>query len=252
MNSGYVDRQPAKWIKHKVLVHCGLREESDLLGNIHRYNILNHDECLNDIENDILYQTDTYAYIVKLVYSHSYYRLPNILITNKCDCDNARKILAIKPLTSFAEIWYCKNLICQSGTIFGRLVFSNNDLYPRNCSLEYEMIWAKSARCIENYPNVDSSYIRLSRDNWNADVRIDECISCGLDVGVIEKKALHIIERMSFYSQTISDFGALVFSCGCSHLSVEFSYIDNVLKFIDWDSDNDEHIIHLFSSIEGS
>ena len=230
---------PIKWKKHLTLVNWKLREREHLLRSINRYRIEDLEDCLGDIKKELARESDECVFVIKLVYKDNYLKLPNIVISTGDDLENARDLLAVTNISKFDEIWYCKNRNKSDNAVFGRMLFGNNDLFPTRCPIRYEMVWGSSARIIEKYPLISNTFISYDSDSWNTPLVVD-CLNCGEryedEVLATSKK---IIDRISKYTLEIIDFASFVFSCGCSNLCLEFSFVDDDFSFIDWDSDDD-------------
>ena len=234
---------PLKWKKHLTLVDWGLREEENLIGSINRYLICDYTYCLDDIKNELDLCGNTYTFIIKLVYRQDFLKLPNIVVSSKEELERARQVIGSYRLSDFAEIWYCKNLTKNNKTVFGRMLFNNDLLFPSRCAIRYEMVWDSSARKIEEYPAIKCSFIALDRSNWNAQPTIAQFNDSQLSVEEMMSESESIISNISRYTSQIIDFASFVFSCGCNHLCLEFSCSNGVFGFIDWDSDNDIKVL---------
>lgn len=243
MHKFTVSKEPKKWRKHLVLVNWRLRDEQHLKNSIRRYKITDYLTCLNDIERQLEMCPDKYVYIIKLVYREEFYKLPNIVIQSGKDLAETKKKLSEMNLTVFFEIWYCRNPKRNINTVFGRLLIDNSVLYPSRCPVCIEMVWDSSARSIEKYPNMDCPFVAINRENWNSAVEVTEVISNGHNRNDLIFFAKKIASLLSVYTSRIREFGEYIFSCGCNHLSIEFSYSNGELNFIDWDSDNDVRIL---------
>ena len=236
---------PLKWKKHLVLVEWKIRDKAHLLSSINRYPIQNYSECLDDICNELDNSGDEYTFIVKLVYRYNFWKLPNIVISSKRDLLQAKRTINTYDTTFLSEIWYCKNKTKNNNTVFGRMLISNNQLFPERCPIRYELVWSTSARNIERYPKISCPFIAVERSNWNAKpvfLEINNFNMSSRDMFFISEK---IIRTISLYTSKIKEFGCFVFSRGCNHLCLEFSYCNGELNFIDWDTDNDNKILSL-------
>ena len=235
---------PLKWKKHLVLVDWRIRDKIHLLSSINRYNIKDYLYCLKDIAMELDNSNGKYTFIIKLVYKYKFWKLPNIVISSKSDLMCAKQAIEKYNLLSFAEIWFCKNETKNYNTVFGRMLISNSSLFPNRCSILYELVWSGSARNIELYPNVNCPYISIERSNWNANPIILELSNKeSIDMLYLSKE---IISKVSAFTPEIKDFASFVFSMGCNHLCIEFSYCNNALNFIDWDSDNDKKVLKTY------
>ena len=236
---------PLKWKKHLVLVEWKIRDKTHLLDSINRYSIQNYMECIDDIRNEFENLSGEYTFIVKLVYRYNFWKLPNIVITSKQDLIQAKRTIDTYDKTFLSEIWYCKNNTENYNTVFGRMLISNNQLFPDRCPIRYELVWSTSARNIERYPIINCPFIAVERSNWNAKPEfreINDINMHSIDMISISEK---IIKSISLYTSKIKEFGCYVFSRGCNHLCLEFSFCNGELNFIDWDTDDDNKILCL-------
>lgn len=235
--------EPAKWRKHLVLVDWGLRDKEHLLNSIKRYPFGDYVRCLQDIQEDIVKETAQYAYILKLVNLKRLYKLPNIIISSEENVRSAYEELKQYDLSNFTEIWYCRNLVENQGTVFGRIMFNNENLFPGRCSQRIEMVWGASARDIDKYPQQKCPFIAFQKQNWNTEPKLIKILPNGAEEHTLLAVSEQIIDRVSQYTRRMKEFGEFVFSCGGSHLCLEFSYCQNQMRFIDWDSDCDEAVL---------
>lgn len=234
---------PMKWRKHLVLVTWRLREKQNLLESIHRYCFINFSVCMNDIKAEIVNAPGEYTFIIKLVYQNEFYKLPNFLVKSIEDLSGISRKFETINAQLFSEIWYCKNRTNSCETIFGRLLIDNTELFPSICPISIDMVWDSSARSIEKYPDMGCPFVSIHRRNWNAEPQFETVVSYRHDFEKMTGAAQKVVRHISAYTSEIRHFAEYIFSCGCNHLSIEFSYIDGVLNFIDWDSDNDLRVL---------
>ena len=116
-------------------------------------------------------------------------------------------------------------------------------MFPSRCPIRYEMVWGTSARIIEQYPLIKNTFIALERDNWNTEPELDQLNNADMSSDEILDVSKKIISISSKYTSEIIDFASFVFSRGCNHLCLEFSYANGIFGFIDWDSDDDMKIL---------
>ena len=200
-------------------------------------------ECLDEIDSNFGVLNENYTYIIKLVYKYNFMKLPNIIIHSKKRFTSAKKNIETYDTSLLSEIWYCKNNTKKNSTIFGRMLFSNSQLFPDRANIRYELVWGTSARTIEQFPQMDCSFVSVERTNWNSPLKYLEVNAYDIlpeDLYYISDK---IIRMISASTSRIKEFGSFVFSMGCNHLCLEFSYFNNELNFIDWDTDNDKKIL---------
>lgn len=234
---------PPKWIKHKLLPVFGLRDEEDLKSTIHRYKISEYEKCLKTIENEFNNTDENIVYIIKLVYKKSVYKLPNFLIQNREDILKCKDRLKYINQNQFTEIWYCKNNM-QNETIYGRVAISIDELFPRQVKRKVEIVWGNSARQMEQYPNLQGSFLTAEIDGWGNSYRIIDSISEGKTKIDLEETLRIVLINLSKFHRRIVDFGKFVNECGCTELCIEFLIVnDGEFTIIDWDSDNDMKVI---------
>lgn len=234
---------PAKWKKHLVLVNWKLRELEDLNNSIRRYAIDDYRMCIRDIDNDIKHQEDKYIYIIKLVYQQKFLKLPNIVISCKADLCYALSKIESYEISQFSEIWFCKNL-CDNSTIFGRMLIDNGCLFP-HCNLHYDMVWGSSARIIEKYPWMDNPFVSYERSDWNESPHVTKLVARNMNSNSLIDESTRILMKLAGYRKEIINFAEYVFSVGCNSLCLEYSFSKGELRFIDWDSDNDNNVLKL-------
>lgn len=238
---------PPKWIKHEILTVWNLRDKGELNSMIHRYCIDEYEKCLQKIDKELSISTGEYVYIIKLVYRNSVYKLPNFLIQNRQDIINCRdKIENIKE-KQFVEIWYCKNVL-QKETVYGRMLLSLDELFPRIVTRKMEIVWGNSARMIERYPNLEYAFATVETEGWRKEFRIIDVIQADKSKVEIQEMIVTLLDLISNYQERIINFGKFIKECGCSLLCIEFLYIkDEKFTIIDWDSDNDMKVISRIS-----
>lgn len=231
-----------KWLKYCMLVSWKLREEKELLGTLHCYPFSEYKSCLRDIRKDMAYSEKTYTYIVKFVYPYLSYKLPNYIIENTTDLIQCRKKILNLLDSGFSEIWYCKN-VNDDCNIWGRIRIDLNELFPRLVSQRIEMVWGKTARIIEHFPNIDGTFFFLEKTGWDLSYTIKE-FYCK---GKTKSKAYSDINRLLFqlqkYRFDIMEFCGFLKSCNCKCVTLEFLFKENKLFILDWDSDNDENAV---------
>lgn len=238
---------PPKWIKHKMLTFWDLRDENDLKSTIHRYNIEEYEKCLQKIDEELGALEGNSVYIIKLVYSNSVYKLPNFLIRGREDLLLCRDKLKSIVEKQFTEIWYCKNTT-QKETIYGRMLFCLDELFPRTVKQKMEIVWGNSARMIEQYPNLECAFAAAEIDGWGRKFRIIDVIQADKSKTEIQEALVKLLDLLSNYQCRIINFGKFISECGCSALCIEFSYTnDGKFTIIDWDSDNDMKVINKIS-----
>lgn len=240
-----LESDPLKWHKYWLLVDWGLREKKNLISSIVRYKICDYQKCLKKIAEAIQLEPGRYTYIVKLIYLNKFYKMPNFVIGHKKDVENTYLALKTMDLSKFVEIWYCRNLTENHRTVFGRIMISNETLFPPICPNRVELVWGPSARFIDKYPTMEYPFIAIERENWNSTPVISEIIPMGIDDDILIDRSKQIIGRLNLFKRQTMEFGAFVFSCGCRHLCLEFSHNNRQLNFIDWDSDHDDYILQM-------
>lgn len=238
---------PPKWIKHKMLTFWNLRDENDLKSTIHRYNIEEYEKCLQKIAEELGTLEGNCVYIIKLVYRNSVYKLPNFLIRSREELLICRDKLKNIEGKQFTEIWYCKNTT-KKETIYGRVLFSLDELFPRIIKRKMEIAWGNSARIIERYPNLECAFAAVETNGWGKDFRIIDIIQADKSKTEIEETLVMLLDLLSNYQSRIINFGKFISEYGCSVLCIEFSYTnDGKFTIIDWDSDNDMKAINKIS-----
>lgn len=238
---------PPKWIKHKMLTIWDLRDENDLKSAIYRYNIEEYEKCLQKVDEELSASYGNYVYIIKLVYRNSVYKLPNFVIQSREDLWICRDKLKNVKEKQFIEIWYCKNMI-QKEMIFGRVLFSLDELFPRIVTRKMEIVWGNSARMIERYPNLECTFVVMETDGWGKNFRIIDVMQADKSIAEIQETLGMLLDLLSNYQSRIINFGEFINECGCSLLCIEFSYTnDGKFTIVDWDSDNDMKAINKFS-----
>lgn len=241
---------PMKWIKHMVLCYFKLRDKTELQKTIHRFSVDNYKECLDNIEKEMK-KGDNSACIVKMVYQKRFYKLPNYLISKEEDLIQCRKQIE-SSLKQFTEIWYCVNHSCDIRA-YGRILIHLDELFPQNVNRKIEIVWDKSARMLEKYPDLSCPFILITTEGWGKKYTIDKLIDNNKkeqDMIATVDKILEILPR--YYSE-ITKMGMYLKENGCQHLCLEFSFLEPTnFSFIDWDSDNDEKILLAFRSMQES
>jgi hypothetical protein len=207
-----MNKAPRKWQKHQLLVDFGLRTQEDLQSSITRYNIDDNETMFNDIENDMQDDMGENVYIGICVPQERFFNLPNFKIISKEDIKQAKETLNLLGTNNFAEIWYCKNSLQQGESLYGRIAFALDELFPRIAPDITEVIKGNTTRELEDATK---------------HIEIPEIIK----------------EHLASYKNKIADFGEFLKSTGCKQFALEFSYINDNFKFIDWDSDNDKKVL---------
>lgn len=236
---------PVKWKKHLTLVDWKLRDKKNLYDSINRYLIDDYMECLNDIRRELILSKEGYSFIIKFVYKESYLKLPNIVISSEDDFYCTVNAIKSMNLSKFIEIWYCKNRANQNNTVFGRMSFGNTPLFPTRCPIRFEMVWGNSARIIEQYPLINNTFVSYERESWNSKIEIAQLKKGNMHTDDILEVSERIIINASKYTPEIIDFASFVFSRGCNHLCLEFSFANNTFSFVDWDSDDDMKVLKI-------
>lgn len=232
-----------KWIKQKMLTRWQLRDSGELESSIHRYRIGEYRECFHQIENELNESEDKKVYVIKLIQRNSVYKLPNFLVTSLKELAACRAKLDGMSLEAFMEIWYCENTL-QKETVYGRILFSLNEMFPRIMTRNIEVVWGKSARMIEQYPNLECSFVAVETDGWDQRFRIIKVIQADKSKSEISEIIAVLLSRLGNYQDRIIKFGTFIKECGCSFLCIEVSLKKGrELTVIDWDSDNDMKVI---------
>lgn len=238
---------PPKWIKHKILTIWRLRDDKELNAAIHRYHISDYEKCLKKIDEELSTSAEKTVYIIKLVYRKSVYKLPNFMIRSREDIALCRDKLKNIKEKQFIEIWYCKNVLDRE-KVYGRMLFSLDELFPRIIIRRVEIVWGDSARMIERYPNLDCAFVTVEINGWGKKFRIIDMIQADKSKAEIQETLVALLDILSNYQSRIINFGEFVNECGCSSLCIEFSYTkEGKFTIIDWDSDNDMNVINKIS-----
>lgn len=240
---------PMKWIKHMVLCYFKLRDKDEIERTIHRFEIKNYQCCLEQIAKDMRNQVHA-SYVIKLVYQSRFYKLPNLLISCEDDIEKCKMKLKEESVKKYAEIWYCANYACDLRA-YGRILIHLNEMFPNLTERKIEMVWAKSARKLEEYPHLSCSFISITTKGWGANYLIDDLIvgeKSKEDLILIVDRVLTILPK---YYNEIVELGNYLIENGCSYLCLEFSFLEPAeFSIIDWDSDNDESVLKAFKNME--
>lgn len=107
-----------------------------------------------------------------------------------------------------------------------------------------EIVWGNSARQMEQYPDLQGSFLTAEIDGWGNSYRIIDSISEGKTKIDLEETLRIVLINLSKFHRRIVDFGKFVNECGCTELCMEFLIVnDGEFTIIDWDSDNDMKVI---------
>ena len=216
----------------------------DLLRSIKRFSVQDYGLFVASVADEFKTGPDGLIVIAKFVYPDVFQKLPNYIIRSANDIPKADEIFNGTIGRKVSEVWYCKNIAQGSNrTIFGRMLISNNPLFPR-CSLHYDIVCNGSARIIEKFPNISVPFISVNRDNWNGRCEFENIMPGDMDENVLMQLGVESVYRTSAYTSDIIDFARYIFSIGCNHLCLEFRVSNNSFQFIDWDSDNDVSVIN--------
>ena len=239
---------PGKWLKYEIMNHFQLRSILEVQSEIHRFPIDSYKDCLTEIWKDMQYSQDS-VYVVKLVYKHRIYRLPNYLIHKPSDLDFCERNLATCTLSPFSEIWYCKNN--RVGQLaFGRVLFSLDQFFPKMENILIEVVWGGSARLIEKSPAETIPYVSVTRNALSKDWCVQKLIPADREIDFIMDGVNRIVNKLPDYYRSIKEMGTWMRDCGCSYLALEFySNQSDWIHFIDWDSDNDSIAISRWRDI---
>lgn len=231
-----------------MLVSWNLREENELLGTLHCYPFSEYKNCLRDIKKDMLYSEKKYAYIVKFVYPYLSYKLPNYIIENVSDLLECKKKILNLSTSGFSEIWYCRN-VNDDGNIWGRVRIDLNELFPRVVSQRIEMIWGKTARIIEHFPNIDGTFFFLEKTGWDLSYDIKESYCKGKMKREVFSDINSVLFQLQKYKSDIMEFCGFLKRCDCRCVTLEFVFKENKLFILDWDSNNDEAAVKKYKGI---
>lgn len=228
---------PLKWIKHIMLVFWNLRNINDLQTTIHRFRIDDYENCLKRIEQEIEHSIDKESYIIKLIYSKKFYKLPNYIINSRDDLKKVKQKISSTEKCEFCEIWYCK--YNTDSILYGRILYELNSPLPKLSKSKIEMVWGDSARIIEKYPDINCSFLSMESENMY-DYKILRAIYNDRYPDEIHETANSVLKKLYSYNKYIIDFCNFLEQCGCMYVSVEFAYKkDGNLTIIDWDSNDD-------------
>lgn len=239
---------PNKWLKYDIMDFFGIRDISEVSTSIHRYSIKNSEECLYQVKDNMTKNPDC-IYIIKLVYLEKVYQLPNYLLISFDDWKKCKADLTNKKLKQFSEIWYCRNVLNKS-LLFGRMLFCLDELFPRGGVCQIEIVWGESARLIEEYPKLNTPFVRLTKSRSTNEWDISEVLYAGREHDELLKDVKNIITKIPRYYHQILNIGEWLRNCGCTWMSLEFSNtIYDKFHFIDWDTDNDLHAVKKWRKI---
>ena len=226
-----------------MLTRWHLRDSRELESSIHRYRIGEYRECLQQRENELNESENQKIYIIKIIQRNSVYKLPNFLVTSFKELAVCRAKLDGMSLRDFFEIWYCENTL-QKETVYGRVLFPLDEIFPIIMTRNIEVIWGKSARMIEQYPHLECAFVAVETNGWDQRFRITKVIQADKSKSEIQETVAVLLRLLGNYQDRIIKFGTFLRECGCSSLCIEFSLEKGEdLTIIDWDSDNDMKVI---------
>lgn len=250
--NGIIDQNsPMKWIKHMVLCYFELRNREELQGTIRRFSISNCEKCLEEIREK-LQKKENSVYVVKMVYQSRFYKLPNYIISSEEELIQCKKKIQESSKGKFAQIWYCEN---KSSDIraYGRVLLTLNEVSSTRSKRKIEIVWAKSARMLEQYPAISCPFIAITTRGWGMDYEIDDLMLGTKTKEEIIAEVDEILDRLPKYYRKIVELGDYLRENGCSYLCVEFSFLKSVeFSIIDWDSDNDEKVLKAFKKMQAA
>lgn len=243
----YKGEVPLKWLKLHAMIFWKLREKSELISTIHRYNIREYQSCINDILLDMQNNDFRKVYIIKLVHLKKILKLPNLIVENCQELAECKAILESNRLADFSELWCCCN--SSDSNVYGRILISLKELFPRIIENRIEIVWGKSARCIEKFPDMKEPFIAIEKVDWSLNYKVKEIIKGSLDIDYMIQTTDKVINMITTYKKAIYCFGQFLKDCGCTNVSLEFSYKCGVFCLIDWDSDNDMIVLDNIASL---
>jgi hypothetical protein len=243
---------PLKWIKHLLLAEYGLSDMKSIEARISRFDIVDLQSFLSCIKETLIQDLKDYdevLFVVKLVNTDAYYKLPNIRLRSLSDY-YAMEELMLDPefSTRHDEIWFCKNFRKSNKDVLcGRLC-----IYETFHDIKHvaECVLNTTPRMIESYnENVGVPYLRAERTNWSMRYNI-------ADINVEDEKTIQIftdlfVEAVKELERHRTSMCAMFDDLKMLDLDVasfEFIY-DGSLQIIDWDTANDRLLIEKYQAL---
>lgn len=247
---------PFKWVKYELLALWGLASHDMICKDVLRFKLgksFDSEYLLNQISteyNKAISEGVSYLFVIKLIPQYGCSNLPNYRFDKIYNRSEVLKFISAANTSEYIEVWYCKTRIDLNITsVAGRILFCNS------CTTQFqifEQVSHASPRVIENYNTLFCHpFIQASRNGWGRRININKIHIPPYDYYSAAKisdelcKTVNIIEEMRDRIIAFCDF---LEENGCSSYSLEYKYIDNCFKFIDWDSTIDEKIVSKFAN----
>jgi len=233
---------PDKWQKYEVLEEFGLAPPNYISETVRRYPWEDREHVISELQRTLESQKE--FCVVKLVPRRLSYLLPNYRIYSMADLDALRQAFA-NPTRNFDEVWFCRTVIDASAfSVAGRVIV---DRRAGNAAQVIEQVWRCSPRLIESFGHdFPFPYIRVTRPNWAWSPHVRHIfLPAGWKSSKLQLKADLGRSLQYMYAQRdrIIHFENFLFECGCDAISLEYKVERNRLRFIDWDTHQDGHIL---------
>jgi hypothetical protein len=241
-NSEKLRAAPDKWQKYEVLEEFGLAPVDYMSKTVHRYRWEDRQYVVSELERTLESQRE--FCVVKLVPRRLSYLLPNYRIYTVADLEGLIKVFA-RPTRQFDEVWFCRTIIDASAfSVAGRVIV---DRRAGDAAQVIEQVWRCSPRLIESIGHdFPFPYVRATRPNWAWSPQVkDIFLPAGWKSSEFQLRADfgRSLQYMYAYRERIIDFENFLFKCGCDAISLEYKIERNDLRFIDWDTHQDGHIL---------
>lgn len=225
-----------KWKKQQILRNFSLRDIVEFGKNV---TVFMNSQKSNIIEfvSQKLSNNDKLYLVIILVPLIQRYKLKNIVLRKMEDILDLAKIL--KENEPIGEIWVCTNNMNYKSCLSGR--FSIDTLNGMEKQL-VEIVIDDAPRLVEKVQLFgNSDCLIYMRNHWGIRYRKVLKQKCRGDVIEYSKVLLSQIERRR---ENIEEFYMYLQELGIISMSLDFRFIDGMLEFIDWDTENDNRVIN--------
>ena len=238
------DRVPEKWLKYELLAEFDLSSLHYLDETIRRYKWSEREVVIRQLQGMVDDLGKLRFCVVKLVPLKLAFLLPNYRVYSTDDLDGLRRTIQ-NPEREYEEIWYCVTVIDPSQfSVAGRIIV---DRRSGDSAQTIEQVWRCSPRLIETIgKDFQFPYIRATRPGWAWRPKVQGMIITG-DSSLNESNLFAELQRalnlMSPHRERLAIFEDFVFGCGCDAMSIEYKVEGQKLRFIDWDTHQDGHVL---------
>jgi len=232
-----------KWHKVKLGHDLGLTKPVFPGRDLVRHDIENWKDCFDGLWKQ--HQEGKYNTLcVGLVSPEVTINNPLFKANNEEELETIKSKIDTMDKKRFCEIWSHQFLTTEN-SLWGRQRFVTDDFFPRIVPSCVELLNNNIGREINNYPNANGGYVRLSKQDKSYPFKVDEVLVNDPHGKFVVDSVDTVCKHLARFQKPVIEFGKVLKAVGAKSFSADFAYIQelNKLYFFDWDTGDDKKVI---------